>query len=558
MALSEIHRKLREDGDKLFSDRTSVESFWDEVALAFYPEMANFRAGLPGGDYAAHLASSYPVIARRTLGDSLSAMLRPVSLDTTSPGVWFSIRTNREKREDQMAKRWLEFATRVQRKAMYDRHTGFVRATKEGDHSFVTFGQAVIRFTLNSKRDGLLYKHCHLKDVVWSENAEGVINHVQYRWRPTATQLAETFRGKVSPKVTEKLKTAPYETVNCRHIVIATENYESRGEGGKKFNTPWVSVWLDVDNEFMMEETGAWSKIYIIPRWATVPGSQYAVSPAVISALPDARLIQSVALTLMESGEKYADPPLVGTEQVIRSDIDTRSGGITWVDMEYDERSGDAVRPLYKPEWSSGLNGAFAMNADIRGMIDKAFYLDSLSLPPATVKDMTAFEVGERISEWLRRAMPLFEPIEFDYNGQICEETFDLLMRNGAFGPIRDIPDSIRGADVSFKFESPLHENADRRKGQKFLEAQAVLAQAATLDPTVIPMLDARSALRDALQGVGVPADWTRDDREMDAINEVQAQAQAAREAAAGVPVVAEAANQLGSAAKNFAAARAA
>jgi hypothetical protein len=347
--------------------------------------------------------------------------------------------------------------------------------------------------------------------------------------------------------------------VNCRHVVIARENYESRDMSGTKFRAPWVSVWLDIDNEHVMEETESWSKIYIIPRWATVPGSQYAVSPAVIAGLPDARLIQAIALTIMESGEKYSDPPLIATDQVIASSMDTRSGGVTWVDREYDERLGEAIRPLYKPEWANGLSGAFALNADTRQMIDKAFYLDSLSLPPASVAgDMTAFEVGQRISDWLRRAMPLFEPIEFDYNGQLCEETFDLLMRNGAFGSVQDIPETIRGADVQFRFESPLHENIDRRKGQKFLEAQAALAQAAQLDPNVVPMLDARKALRDTLEGLGVPTDWTRDDRDMDSINAAKAQAEQAMSTMANMLPIADAADKMGSAAKNFAAARAA
>ena len=554
MTLSTLHKKLIEDGDKLFTDRAPLESFWDEAALAFYPEMANFRTSLPDGDYAAHLSTSYPVIARRTLGDSLSAMLRPVSLDTTSPGVWFNVTTGRDDKHDHQAKQWLEFATRVQRRAMYDRHTGFVRATKEGDHAFVTFGQTVIRVTLNANGDGLLYKNCHLKDVVWCEGADGQINHTQYRWKPTAAQLVETFRDKSSPKVMEKMKDRPYDTIECRNVVMTSEAYEYRG--GKKFRTPWVSVWIDKDNAHVMEEVGSWGRVYVIPRWSTVPGSQYAVSPAVVAALPDARLIQSIALTLMESGEKYSDPPLVGTEQVVRSDVDTRSGGITWVDQEYDERLGEAIRPLYKPEWANGLRGAFEINADVRGMIDKAFYLDSLSLPPADVKDMTAFEVGQRISEWLRRAMPLFEPIEFDYNGQLCEESFDLLMRNGGFGPWQDIPASIRGSDISFRFESPLHENADRRKGQKLLEAMAVLGQAAAIDKNIMPILDAGKSLRDALEGIGVPAEWTRDQREVDRINAASAQAEAVQAAMAGAGEMAKATDSLGSAAKNFAAAQ--
>lgn len=559
MILSALHRKLVEDGTKLFSDRQNLDSFWQQAALAFYPEMADFTSTLPSNrDFAGHLTSSYPLIARRTLGDSLSALLRPVSLDTTSPGVWFSMKSSRGDSVDVQGKKWLERATKIQRAAMYDRKAKFVRATKEGDHSFATFGQCVIRMSMNRMRDTLLYRNCHLKDVVWCEDAEGDLDMVQYRWRPTAQQLAATFPGKVSPKVKEKLDKAPYETVECRHIVISAETYNTRDLEGKRYRTPWISIWVDVANNWLLEEVGSASRVYIIPRWVTVPGSQYATSPCVTAALPDSRLLQAVALTIMEAGEKYADPPLVATEEVIRSDMNTQSGGITWVDREYDEKMGSAIRPLYKPEWAAGMNGAYQINADIRQMIDKAFFLDSLSLPPANIKDMTAFEVGQRISEWIRRALPIFEPMEFEYNGALCEETFDLLMNNGGFGPWAEIPQSIRRSDVQFKFESPLHENADRRKGQKFMEAVSVLGQAAQMDQSVLAILDARTGARDALDGIGIPADWTRDDDQVDQLNQAKQQQEQMAAALSGAGAASEVANNLGSAAKNFAGAMAA
>src|SRR5678816_2084601 len=97
MALSERHRKLIKDGDKLFSDRASVVSFWQEVADNFYPEMADFTGSASTGhNFASNLMTSYPLLARRSLGDALSALLRPVNLDSTSPGVWFGLRADRE------------------------------------------------------------------------------------------------------------------------------------------------------------------------------------------------------------------------------------------------------------------------------------------------------------------------------------------------------------------------------------------------------------------------------------------------------------------------------
>ena len=50
----------------------------------------------------------------------------------------------------------------------------------------------------------------------------------------------------------------------------------------------------------------------------------------------------AMTLTLLEAGEKVVNPPLVATEQVVRSDVAIFAGGITWIDAEHDDRLGPA------------------------------------------------------------------------------------------------------------------------------------------------------------------------------------------------------------------------
>lgn len=551
--MDERIRKLIQDGDRLFSAKLTLDSFHQEVALNFFPEMADFTSKrYLGEEFADHLSTSYPMIARRTLGDSLSALLRPTDLDNTSPGVWFSVATDDDRSDDQDAKRWLDWASGVQRRAMYDRKSGFVRATKQADHCFVTFGQVPLSVQLNRMRDTIIYQCHHLRDVAWCDDAYGEVAAVHRKWMPTATELVGVFRGSVSPRVMERLSEEPYSVVECRHIVLRSEDYEQRDKTGKRYRQPWVSVWVDITNDHVMEESGSDSRIYIIPRWVTVPGSQYASSPAVTAALPDARLIQAMTLTLLEASEKLADPPMAAVKEALRSDVALFAGGITYLDREYDERLGDALRPIYQPTAGQSLNAGLQMRADVREMISQAFFLDSLSLPPADVRDMTAFEVGQRISDWIRRAMPIFEPVEFEYNAPLCEETFDILLRNGGFGSVDDMPQSLRGQEVRFKFESPLHESADRKKGQKLLEAKAALVQMAELDPSCALRLNAGEALRDALNSIGCPPTWVRSDMEMAELVAQQQAERQAREMLEGGLAGSEMAANLGSAAKSF------
>jgi hypothetical protein len=216
------------------------------------------------------------------------------------------------------------------------------------------------------------------------------------------------------------------------------------------------------------------------------------------------------------------------------------------VDAEYDERMGAALRPAYDPAHQN-IAAGIELQRDTREMLTNAFYLNKLTLPPPD-REMTAYETGQRIQEYIRQALPLFEPMESEYNGALCEDTFESLMRAGAFGRAEDIPESIRGGEIRFSFESPLHEAIERRKGQKFLEAKQLLREAAEIDSASVATLDARVALREALTGIGVPAKWLRDEEVVTQMAEEQAAAKQAEEETLRVGAGAAAAKQLGEA----------
>ena len=121
---------------------------------------------------------------------------------------------------------------------------------------------------------------------------------------------------------------------------------------------------------------------------------------------------------------------------------------------------------------------------------------------------MTAYEVGQRVQEYIRGALPIFEPMEPEYNGAICEVTFETLMRLGQFGSPHDIPKNLQGTGIEFEYMSPLHDAIEQQKGQKFLETTALLNEALAIDPGTAFMLDTQEALRAAMDGMGVPAKW--------------------------------------------------
>jgi len=532
-------KELVERGITLFNVRKAITTLWQEISEHFYPQRADFTlTRYIGEEFAEQLFSSYPLLVHRDLSNAFAAMLRPRRKD------WFEVSVEDEESLSKGAKEWLQWATKRQKRAMYDRRTQFIRATSEGDADFSAFGQCCLSRETNwsAEQPHLLYRCWHLRDVAWDEMASGAIGEIYIKWKPTLKQLQEQFgEDALHSSMKNKSHTENLAKWPCLRASISTDVYE--GQNGQGRGYPWVLVYMDTTNFHIIHESGTFSHGLTLPRWQTVSGSQYAYSPATVAGLPDARLLQAMTLTLLEAGEISVRPPMIATQDAIRSDIQLYSGGITWADVEYDERKGDVLRPINQDR--RGLPMGFEQHERQMAMLAEAFYINKLTLPPPE-GDMTAFEVGQRVEEYVRAALPLFEPMEHEYNGQLCEDTFDALLRAGHFGAPQDVPKELQGRDVHFKFVSPLHEAIERKNASEFLESADLIDRAVLLDPSTRHVMDFSSSLRSALEGVGLDQKHMRSAEEVEELIE---QDQAAVKAAE----TAEIADTTGSAAEKFA-----
>lgn len=529
-------RDLIQQGDKLFTKKAPFDSLCQTIAENFYPERADFTTTRSlGEEFAANLMSGFPVLARRDLANALSSMLRP-------PGEkWFHARTTNEKiNEDAAALTWLDRASDVLRDLMYERRSQFIRAMKQGDNDFAAFGQCVIQPEMNKDRDGILYRAWHLRDVAWCENAELEVDVVHRNWKLEARQLVKLFPKTVSPIVQKAAEKEPYREFKCRHIILPADQYDYNQSDAPRRKLPTISLYIDTENDTILEETPVPSNDYVIPRWVTVSGSQYAYAPTTVIALADARMLQQIGLTLLEAGQKAVDPPKVAAGEVISGGVNSYAGGVTWIDSDYDERTGDAIRDM--PIDTRGLNFGVAVQERAQAMITEAFYLNKINLPEAIGGEkMTATETQERIKQYIRQALPLFEPMESEFNGGICEKSFEIALRMRAFGSEFDMPPILRNQPLRFQFESPLRAATGRAKVAAFSEAAQLLQTAALLDPAVRHDIDIDKSFRDAALGTGMPAEWLRPEEDAQALKDQDRQAQAAQ---------AERAQQLGDAAQ--------
>lgn len=511
-----IPEEMLQYGDSLFAGQRHMLHLFQSLSENFYPERADFHFnGQVSIEMADNLADSYPVLCRRDLANSFHAMLRD--------GNWFNLKAEGVEKNDRDANLWLEWATGRQMDIMNNRDSGFIRTVKEGDHDFATFGQTVLSVEPNRFRNGIVYRNWHLRDCAWEDDEKGQVCTVARKWRPKRFEMIRLFPNTVPERVKLAAAKDPMGREDVMHIVFPSDVL--RDPALERF--PYVSVFISIPDKVVLEKIGQHHKHYIVPRFQTIAGTPYAYSPATIAALPDGRTLQAMTHTLLEAAERYSNPPVVATQKVVVGPVDLRPNGITWVDNQYDERLGAALRTIGQDK------GGFPIGASERGrvyeILNRAFYLDKLYLPMVD-KEMTAYEVQERMKQFRRENLPLFAPMETDYNGQLCEATFDLAFRMGLMGSPQDVPESLRGRNVTFKYKSPLTETEEDEKRNQFTQMSMQLREAAELDRGVVDNVDFDVAIRDALvapQKWIVPLETVRERRQQDA------QIMAAREAAA-------------------------
>lgn len=497
-------KELVKIGDGLFKKKAQWDSLCQEIAENVYPLRADFTESFTlGEDFATGIMDSFPVLARETLGNAPSAMLRQ--------GEWFEVKTSEEDlNEDPSNARWLEHTTKHFRNLIYDRRANFVRATNEADHDWVAFGNPVLSVEESPSRDHFLFRSWHPKECAWMENAIGRIDHNQ-------RNIMMTARGIMSRPIWAKnahsnIKTAaqkdPTKEFKLRHVVLPLDEIygDDRAKRRKFSKMEFVSLYIDCEHEIVLGEGGLPVFNYVIPRWKTVSNYPQGFSPAAITALPDARMLQSIARIVLEQGEKALDPPMYGKGEIFRDAVNRYAGGLTYVDLEADENIRESM--MFE-EPHQGFPAGLELKADVRNLIAESFLLNKLLLPAE--KEMTAFETQARLAEFRRAVLPFFGPVENEYHLPLLDVAFQMAVRNDQFN-IREMPDALSDADVTFTFDSPLHTAEGRAQVQAFQESVQILAGAAQFDQTVPTLVSFKKMTKDAVKGTGAPAEWFNDE----------------------------------------------
>lgn len=495
--------------DRMFSTKYRLDVLWQRLAEEFHPERADFtRNRIDGDEFAENMFESTPAQNRRELAYAMGSLMRPPAKK------WFKLKPSEDERKTDRAMVWLGWANDRMRSILYARQSGWQRAMQESDNDVVSFGNAVLSMTECHERTGqVIYEAHHLRDCAWTHDRHKVVNRLDRKMKITLADWEKTFPGvPLSQDRAKRREKDPFGEIEVRHIALPCEAYEMyrKAKKGEK-KKPHVSVYVDVEKREIIKEGGYFEFPYYVRRWNLKYNSPYGYSPAAMLGLVDARVLQAQSRLILDAGELAVRPPLLARDEVL-GEAGVYAGAILFMDADYDERKGEALRPL---DLGSNLQIGLEQKQDTRAILAAAWFLNKLTLPAD--KDMTAYEVGERLAEYIRSIGPVVEPFEADNTG-LLDSTFSMGLRLGRFGPREQIPPEIRGVDLAYDFDTPIQIAYSRQKAMRARETITALGENIKLTgkPELADNYDLDRLTRDQARAIDGEATWLVAEEERD------------------------------------------
>lgn len=529
-------------GDAAFSRRSPVDSLRQEIALQFAPALATFTTNaFEGEDLYAHLFDPSGAIMGGEFSDLIGQLLRPDGRR------WFRTTVEGVEEPTTEGRRFFDLHSGITRSLMEEPRAKFSRCAKQMDLMLALFGEAPISIEerLDPRDPGLRFRAWHPSTVAFVEDENGDPGTVFRKFDERARMLCRMFERMDGANMHPEAKKVAEESADAKlsifHAVVPEDEYDYKYRRRPTWNSDeprFVSLYIDRTNEHVIREKPTRWSSYVIPRWQMVPGLPDGFSPAAMMSLPISRRLQQMYIAILEAAEKSAAPPLIAYDDVITSgEIDLSSDGVTFVDREYDAKTGRPVEPI---QIGGDMRVALEAVRDARETMVQAWKLNKLQMPSERPK--TAYEASLLFQDFIRSALPIVAPLETECNTPILSRIVDIGTAVGAYDSLFEelgIPEELGGRDLRFEFSNPLRDAMEGEKRSAFEGMLQTAAMASEFDPSARGAMDIRTATRDVLNTFG-QSKWVASEREqqiaaeqMEAQMREQAELAAAREAAA-------------------------
>ncbi len=182
---------------------------------------------------------------------------------------------------------------------------------------------------------------------------------------------------------------------------------------------------------------------FIVLRWAVNGNDPYGTSSPGMIALGDIMQLQQETRRKAELLEKVVRPPLNAPIEMKNQPSSMLPGH-----LNYSTDPSKGIMPIIKVD-PQGLPGISADLQLIQQRIKTGFYNDLFLMMAQTTKDMTAFEVAQRMQEKLTVLGPVIDRFQNEGASLAIKRILSIMMRKGLLPPM---PQSLAGIPMKIEY----------------------------------------------------------------------------------------------------------
>lgn len=291
---------------------------------------------------------------------------------------------------------------------------------------------------------GLVFTHVPAGTYAMAENANHEVECVVRRFKFTAEQAVNRWGLEALPPVMrdafnkpESRYSMPFELwhLTVRRDVASVGNYGVDGAPVQPQEMGFAQVYIEPTSRTILSESGCEEWPYLATRFIKYGNQVYGES-ALAPVVDTIESCLEMDAALKEQAKACAMPRVLTTAGLVE-EINLHAGGVTVLRPE-DVGSG------YPREWAPASE--YRIGKDLLEMyhqeIDDALFVSVLQVVSQVERQMTATEVQSRESEKLMTFTQSFTQFTADLR-PLMNRVFCLLMRQGKFGGVGDVPRSL-------------------------------------------------------------------------------------------------------------------
>lgn len=535
--------------ERLEGARGTTLAHWQDCANYMMPDRADFTVQRsPGMKRMDRVFDSTPIWALQQFASGLHGMM-------TSPTLrWFALAAQ----DDQVnsidaVHAWLDAASEIMYGLFNGPRHNFASQSHELYLDTGCIGTAAMA-VLESNRSGVLFSTRHMAECCIAENEEDRVDTLIRSWKYTAKQAIDAWGKACGEKIQQAYEKNPDQTFRFLHSVRPRRVRDPQRADAK--HKPFESVYVCVDDRTVIGESGFNEFPYMVPRFSKSVGEVYGRGLGQM-VLPDVKMLNEMAKTVLKSAQKIVDPPLQVPDEGFELPIRTRPGDRVF----YRAGTRDRIEPL-KTDGNIPI-GIEMLNSlrqqVIRGMLVEWMLMPSNPSDPAAAgKGVTATYVLQQRDEKMRLLSPVLARMQSEFLGPLIDRVFAIMWRQSVakrFGPgawFPPPPPELSGMSLRVEYVSPIA--IAQRTSQidtlvRLIQMQGMVTQ---MDPNAPRLVDSEGIMRLVARDLNSPAAAMKSPEQVQQEQQAAAEAQQQMNAHAAIANVAGAAKDAGGAVEAF------